>query len=291
MINSLFRRVTLFSVLLDDMATYTVAQDSGALLNALVRKGILSDQEAADIRAELTAESHAAVIGSVSGGKSTHALAISGRLQVQYAGINTDAVGKDSTNQLFVRRLYFGAKAAVGAGWTANLMYDFAGENFDKAYIEYAGRMGDLPYAVDLGVRKTNFGMEETTSSCSLDAIERSGVTRYFVEGSNGRRLGAGSYHVGAFFEGSPNARKGKTEGVFFGAVITNLERSSGPDGANSSSNNSQAYWADVGYTGFFGSERQNKFTVGAAASALTDIGGKTPTAGQISTASMSMEW
>ncbi|MCF3651865.1 porin [Synoicihabitans lomoniglobus] len=280
MTTNLFRRVVLLGALLSGLATAAMAQDSGALLNVLVRKGILTDQEAEDIRAELTAESHAALMSSISGGKSTHSLAISGRLQVQYAGINTDAAGVDSTNEVFLRRVYFGAKAAVGAGWTANLVYDFAGENFDKAYIEYAGLMGDQAFAVDLGVRKVNFGMEEWTSSGSLDSIERSGTTRYFVEGNNGRRLGAGSYRVGAFFEGNPNARKQKTEGVYYGAAVTNPERSSGPGGASDGSNNSQAYWADIGYSGFFGPESQSSYRVGAAVSLLSDQGGRNPTDG-----------
>ncbi|MGY8719822.1 MAG: porin, partial [Verrucomicrobiia bacterium] len=155
--------------------------DSGALLNVLVKKGILSDQEAKDIRAELAHDSHAAVTKSVSGGKSTNSLAISGRLQVQYAGIGSEAIGKANTNHLFLRRLYFGAKASLGTGWSANFIYDFAGENFDKAYIEYASVMGDQPFAVQAGIRKVNFGVDEITSSGSLDAIERSGATRYFV--------------------------------------------------------------------------------------------------------------
>jgi len=83
MTKSYFNRAVLIGVILAGCLTPLRAQDSGALLNVLVRKGILTDQEAEDVRAELTAESHAAVISSVSGGKSTHSLAISGRLQVQ----------------------------------------------------------------------------------------------------------------------------------------------------------------------------------------------------------------
>ncbi|WP_221031014.1 porin [Actomonas aquatica] len=278
MTNSLLRRVALLGAFLGGFASFAVAQDSGALLNVLVRKGILTDQEAEDIRAELTAESHAAVISSVSGGKSTHSLAISGRIQAQYAGLSSDANVAD-TSHIFLRRLYFGAKASVGANWSANLVYDFAGENFDKAFIEYTGNLGgELPFNLDVGVRKVNFGMEEWTSSGSLDAIERSGATRYFVEGNNGRRLGAGSYRTGVFFDAVPNARKQKTGGFFWGAAITNPERTEGPGGASSAgsdSNNTFAYWADAGYSIV---NAESSFRLGAAVGLLPDQGGRTPT-------------
>ena len=268
--------VSLF-VLVGGLTVTLPAQDSGALLNVLVKKGILSDQEAKDIRAELAHDSHAAVTKSVSGGKSTNSLAISGRLQVQYAGIGSEAIGKANTNHLFLRRLYFGAKASLGTGWSANFIYDFAGENFDKAYIEYASVMGDQPFAVQAGIRKVNFGVDEITSSGSLDAIERSGATRYFVESNNGRRLGAGSYHVGVFYEGNHNARKQKTTGWFYGGAITNPERSAGVSLASGSGNqitNTQAFWAGFGYSGELGADAVGKYQVGFEAAQLLDQGG-----------------
>jgi len=279
MTKSYFNRAVLIGVILAGCLTPLRAQDSGALLNVLVRKGILTDQEAEDVRAELTAESHAAVISSVSGGKSTHSLAISGRLQVQYAGLDTDAAGVASTHHLFLRRFYFGAKAGLGANWTANLVYDLAGNGFDKAFIEYLGRAGDTPFAIDVGLRKVNFGLEESTSSGSLDAIERSGATRYFVEGNNGRRLGAGSYRVGLFLEGNPNARGHKADGFFWGAAVTNPERAEGFDGASSAGSslvNTQAYWADLGYSGSTGVDGTTTYRLGAGVGLLPDQGGRT---------------
>lgn len=282
MIQTLLRRAALLGACTGILASFAPAQDSGALLNVLVRKGILSDQEAEDIRAELTADSHAAVISSISGGKSTHSLAISGRLQVQYAGLGSDANVAD-TSHFFLRRLYFGATAKLGAGWSANLVYDFAGENFDKAFIQYAGILGEsLPFNLDVGVRKVNFGMEESTSSGSLDAIERSGATRYFVEGNNGRRLGAGSYHTGVFFETNANARKQKSSGIYTGLALTNPERTDGPGGASSSGNDSNnvfAYWADVGYAHAELADTVS-YRIGAAVGLIPDHGGRLPSEG-----------
>ena len=259
------------------LGTSSYAQDSSALLNVLVKKGILTTEEAVELREDLAADVQAAVTKNVSGGKSTRSLAISGRMQVQYAGIGSTALGKANTNHLFLRRMYFGGKASLGTGWSANLIYDFAGENFDKAYIEYASVMGDQPFAIHAGIRKVNFGVDEITSSGSLDAIERSGTTRYFVESNNGRRLGAGSYHVGVFYEGNPNARKQKTTGWFYGGAITNPERSVGVSLASGSGNqitNTQAFWAGFGYSGELSGESGGKYQLGFEAAQLPDQGG-----------------
>lgn len=283
MITQLLRKFVPLLALVGGLSVSLPAQDSAALLNILVKKGILTNQEAQDLRTELSSDAKAAVTSSVSGGKSTTSLAISGRLQVQYAGIGSEAVGSADTNHLFLRRLYFGAKAGLGEGWTANFIYDFAGENFDKAFIEYAGVMGDQPFAVDVGIRKVNYSVDEITSSGSLDSIERSGTTRYFVESNNGRRLGAGSYHVGVFYEGNPNARKQKTTGWFYGGAITNPERSAGVNLAAGSGNritNTQAYWAGFGYSGVTGVDDSAKYQFGFEAGQLPDQGGQRPSEG-----------
>ena len=143
---------------------------SGALLDALVRKGILTDQEAEDLRADLSRDSQAFVMASVSGGKATNSLALSGRMQMQYVGLSTDQ-NVAAANQFFLRRIYFGVKAGVGADWSANLNYDFSGGNFDKAFMEWSGYAGATPLALDFGLRKVNLGYEETTSAGSLKAI------------------------------------------------------------------------------------------------------------------------
>ncbi|MBI5382121.1 MAG: porin [Opitutae bacterium] len=263
-------------------AVPALAQDSGALLDVLVRKGVLTAQEAENVRAELARDSAAAVVGSVSGGKSTHSVALSGRLQLQYAGLSTDQQ-LPAVNQFFLRRVYLGVRAGVGPSWTADFNYDFAGGNFDKAFMEWSGYVGDAPLTLDFGLRKVNLGYEEYTSSGSLKAIERSPVTRYFAEPNNGRRLGAASYRIGAFLEGgSLDARKGKSEGFFYGAAITNPQRTETTldatfDGAKFSSGtnyqnfNHPAFWANLGYTGLLSGGR---YQFGAAAGSLPDQGG-----------------
>ena len=179
------------------------AQDSGALIDALIRKGILTNQEAENIRADLVRESNTIPAHALGGGKSTDRLSVGMRLQTQYANIGTEISGNPVrpayTDQAFLRRMYLTLKAGVGGNWGATFTYDFASGYYDDAIIEWKPT-SDLSF--NFGLRKVNVGYEERASSGNLKSIERSGVTRYFVEGNNGRRLGAGSYRIGAFLDG-----------------------------------------------------------------------------------------
>ncbi|MBI2518468.1 MAG: porin [Opitutae bacterium] len=250
------------------------AQDSGPLIDLLVKKGIINDQEGEELRADLARDSAAGIISTISGGKSTVGLSIAGRIQVQYAGLSTDISGTAAdpaaTQHFFLRRIYLGAKANLGAGWTSSINYDFAGTTFDEAKITWT--QSDR-LSVDVGFRKVPVGLEEWyTSSGSLKAIERSPATRYFVEGNNGRRLGAGSYRIGAYLGGKT------PEGVFYNVAVTNPERNedaiAGVNSAGSAANNSLSYWGNLGYTG-----KANEgwtYTVSGSVGFLPDQGGKT---------------
>lgn len=245
------------------------AQDSGALLDALVRKGILNDQEAEDIRADLTRDFATSNIFASASGKSVTRIAISGRIQAQYDNISADnsgAVTADpaATSHFLLRRVYLGAKANLGSDFTGTLVYDFSGARFDAAMIEWSRQ--DM--TVGAGLRKVDFGFEERTSSTRLKAIERSGVTRYFVEDNNGRRLGAGAHRVGVFYTD-------KVGDFFYGAAVTNAERASTAalaSGTGGTGNNNLAYWANVGYKHKV--NETTNYTVGAGLGLLPDQGG-----------------
>ncbi len=248
-------------------ASSVFAQDSGALIEALVRKGILNDQEAEEIRADLTREVAAATpIFAVPGSKTATKLSIGARLQVQYAGLATDidgtAADPASTNHFFLRRVYLVTKASFGSNWSMNITYDAAEALFDVAAMQYK----DGPYTVDIGLRKAPLGYEELTSSGSLKAIERSGVTRYFIEPNNGRRLGASGYRIGVFGEAT-------TGNFTYGAAVTNPERVSSSTSAGNAATNKPALWAHGAFKGKSGS---TSYTFGAAVGNLPDQGGLT---------------
>lgn len=229
-----------------------VAQESGALIDALIRKGILTHQEAEDIRAELVRENNTVPARAMAQGKSTDRLSVGMRMQVQHAYLDTDVRGAafdpPATNHTFLRRMYLTLKAGVGGNWGATMTYDFVSAGYDDAILEWKPT-NDLSF--NFGLRKVAVGYEERSSSGNLKALERSGVTRYFVESNNGRRLGAASYRIGAFLDGKKELSSNL--GLFYTAAVTNPERNesfslSAATGDNT--NNTVAFWATAGLNG-----------------------------------------
>ncbi|MBS0663391.1 MAG: porin [Verrucomicrobia bacterium] len=247
------------------------AQDNKALIDVLIKKGILNEQEARQIQKDL-AKDNAAVDVSTSKGKYLQKLTLSGRFQIQYAGLSTDIDGTSadpaSTNHFFMRRMYLGAKAELGEGWSGNLNYDFAGSTFDAAFVQW--KRSDA-FVLDVGFRKVPFGLEEWyTSSSNLRAIERSPGTRFFVESNNGRRLGAGSYRTGVFLGGKD------ASGFFYNVAITNPERdesAAGVTAQGTAATNAMSYWGNVGYAG---KTDGGTYVLSASVGVLPDQGGRT---------------
>ncbi len=230
-------------------ATSTYAQESGPLIETLIRKGILTNQEAEDLRADMVREGN--VIPSVvtGGGKNTNRLSLGMRIQIQYANLDTDikgaAFGPVATQHALLRRMYLTLKAGIGGDWGAVMTYDFASGGYDDALIEWKPTP-DLTF--NFGLRKVNVVYEERSTSGNLKSIERSGVTRYFVEGNNGRRLGDASYHLGIFLDGKKELNAQNT--LIYGAAITNPERNESfalSAAAGDGTNNTPAFWANLG--------------------------------------------
>jgi phosphate-selective porin len=275
-----FWRALLLGVLL--MSVPVSAQESGALIDALIRKGILTNQEAEDIRAELVRESNVVPAQAFAGNKSTNRLNVGMRMQIQYAHLGTDirnaAVGPTTTDHFFLRRMYLTLKAGVGGNWGAVFTYDFAGGGYDDAILEWKPT-SDLTF--NFGLRKVNVAYEERASSGNIRAIERSSVTRYFVEANNGRRLGAASYRIGVFLDGKKDLTS--AFGFVYSAAITNPERSENfttSSSAGDGANNRFAYWANAGLTGKL--TNNGTWVAGVGAGYLPDQGGfGTTTLGQ----------
>ncbi|MEO6875083.1 MAG: porin [Opitutaceae bacterium] len=255
-------------------ASPAMGQDQ-ALINILIKKGILNEEEAKQITKELVTEDASSNV-STSGSKFIKKLTISGRIQSQYAGLSTNVddatIQPNATGHFFLRRIYLGAKAEFGQGWSGNLNYDFASTSFDAAFIQW--KQSDQ-FVLDMGFRKAPIGLEEwDTSSGSLKAIERSPITRYFVESNNGRRLGAGSYRTGVFVGGT-------NDGFFYNVAITNPERDEfsslngnsdpGVQAGGTAANNNLAYWGNVGYKGKF---TNGSYRFGTSVGMLPDQGG-----------------
>jgi len=215
------------------------AQDNSALLNILVRKGILTEQEAEDVRADLAKENSAA-LASTSKSPNLSKINLSGRVQAQYVGLDTDIDGSTSNpatvRHAFLRRVRIGMKPIFSNEWSAYINYDLTGSFFDAAYLE---KIFSPALTLQAGLKKAPIGYEEYfLSSGALKAIERSVVTRYFVESNNGRRLGAGKYRQGVWLSGRQGDFTWET-------AVTNLEGTyTGADSVStgSAANNGLAY-------------------------------------------------
>ncbi len=247
-------------------ATFVQAQDSKVLIDALIKKGILSTEEAKQIEADIKKSVPLDVQVRT---KPVTRLALSGRMQLQFDGLETDRIGVDNarTHHFFVRRARLNVSSDFGQDWSGVMEVDFINTSFSSLIVQYKGW---TDHVGTIGLRKVNFGIEENTSSGSLKAIERSAATRYFVESNNGRRLGAGSYRTGVYIDG-------KQGSFFYGAALTNPERTVTPGASSNNTNNNFAYWANAGVRNKING---GDYALGVNLGFLPDQGGKTLGAG-----------
>jgi hypothetical protein len=257
------------------LAPLVAAKDSGALLDLLIRKGILTNQEAENVRADLLRDSQTVPADVIAGGKSTDRLSVGMRMQLQYAHLDSDVRGAAfepvAVNHAFLRRMYLTLKAGVGGNWGATMTYDLASGGYDDAILEWKPT-ADLSF--NFGLRKVNVCYEERATSGNLKSIERSGITRYFVEANNGRRLGAGSYRIGAFLDGKKTLNA--QHHLVYGAAVTNPERNESftlSSGAGDGSNNNPSFWGNVGVAGKL-APNAGSWIAGIGAGYLPDQGG-----------------
>lgn len=255
------------------VSPFLFGQDSGALIDALIRKGILTNQEAEDIRADLVRENNTIPAHAMAPGKSTDRLTVGMRMQVQYANLGTEirgtAVNPVPTDHFFTRRMYLTLKAGVGGDWGATMTYDIASGGYDDAILEWKPTP-DLSF--NFGLRKVAVGYEERSSSGNLKGLERSSVTRYFVESNNGRRLGAASYRIGAFLDGKRDLTSTTT--LVYTAAVTDAERNESITGASLAGDNTNNHVAFWGTAALAGKLAQGTWLAGVGSGFLPDQGG-----------------
>jgi hypothetical protein len=253
------------------------AQDK-ATLDLLVKKGVITAEERAKtLQSSAATKTESGMDRVFTKEAGANRLTFSGRIQGQWeaaaytqtaAGVETQAA---DLNNVMMRRLYLGAKADVGAGFSGELVWNF-GDNSnasssstststssggittttttststtvragaaDKAVVTYEGAIGKF----DLGYQKVQFGQEENTSSSGLYTVERSMVTRYWAESNNGRRLGFGARHVGLHYSNKIVIGEGGPGTLAFGAAIVDAVQ-----GYNSTGVNDYGYYGNVSF-------------------------------------------
>ena len=269
---------------------FSQSTDNQALINALIKKGVLTDQEAKDITTEI-AKDQAAQGVSTNADAYIQKVTIGGRWQVQYVGLGTSidgtAVNPVSTEHFLLRRIYLNFGVQFADGFSGIVSYDAAVSAFNQAVLQW--KQSDL-FSIRAGLDKAPFGYEELYSSGDLKAIERSVVTNYFDNGANGRRLGASAYRTGIFAGGT-------YDGFYYAVALTNPERNEyagdstntavlinglgGVGSTGGATTNRFAYYGTIGYGGTFGEgPTKGKYKVGYETGFLPDQGGPGPTIG-----------
>jgi polyhydroxyalkanoate synthesis regulator phasin len=110
-------------------ASLAVAQDSGPLIDTLVKKGILTDQEGEDLRVELLKDFGTTAPGKLDISSSVTKLRIAGDVRVRYQYDNevaNNAVDKDNDRNRYRYRFRFAFTADLGPKWTAGLRLETA---------------------------------------------------------------------------------------------------------------------------------------------------------------------
>lgn len=109
-------------------ATLASAQDSGPLIDTLVRKGILTDQEAEDLRIDLLRDFGASSPGKLDVAPAVTKLRISGdaRIRYQYDNEQTNGVPAELDRNRYRYRFRLGLTANLGPKWSTGVRFESA---------------------------------------------------------------------------------------------------------------------------------------------------------------------
>jgi phosphate-selective porin OprO and OprP len=190
-------------------------------------------------------------------------LKYSGRIQAQWEGVGSDdSTSKEDRNHFYFRRLFLGGHAKMGDNWGGDIVMDFAASpNSDNTvFIDGASvwYQFDDSFRLDIGQLKVPFGMEETTSSSKLKAIERSAVNRQFAE-----TLKFNARHTGLFAKGSFDGGYSYDLAVVNSGQNHNSKDSGLKDGLYGYNSNELSYYGRLAYANYE-SELRHSFGVAA---------------------------
>ncbi len=203
-----------------------MADSTDDILNALIAKGVLTEEEGALLMKGRTGEKEAAEKkkeSSISAkykdgitfesGDKENSLTVNGRIQLDYRTYGDSNKDTGVADTFDVRRAYLGAKGKFAKYYEFGIVTDFASKDdtgkdksaqLDEAYI-------NLHYwdqaQFKFGQFKMPFSLEEQTSSRFIDFQERSLMTSYVP-----------AKEIGAMLHGEP------TKGVTYGLALSTGE-------------------------------------------------------------------
>jgi len=110
--------------------TLAHAQDSGPLIDTLIKKGVLTDQEGEDLRIELLKDAGTTPAGKLDISSNITKLKVYGDARVRYQydnEINNGSTVNSNDRGRFRYRVRFGATADLGPKWTTGFRFETAG--------------------------------------------------------------------------------------------------------------------------------------------------------------------
>ena len=238
----------IISLLVAGAAIAANAQDK-ALLETLVKKGMLTQQEAAQIAKESVTVTPAT--------KSTKSIKIFGGAQGWYTwGQDSQKAPTSKSKQtsgFTLRYVKLGVEADVGGGWSATVVTDFGSDGQARNYLDkvVASKKIDLDYlngTLQLGLRKANMGYEQNMCDFGQLAIERSVATQFFTNGSYNDDAvvkNFGGRTIGVFWDGNIT----QVEGLYYSAAVTSgLTETTDEFISTSQDSSALSFYAAMGY-------------------------------------------
>lgn len=230
------------------------AQDK-SILETLVKKGTISEQEAAQI-----AKDRVVVTPSSPDAK---VLTIGGGVDVWYSWGSQQVKSPSSgprvnTNGFELRYVKVDFGAEIIGGWTARVVTDFGSEGQKRNYLDTVVISKKIAFdyllgTLDVGMRKVNMGLEQGINDFDLLTIERSVATWFFTRPDIGdgllgvsRAKNFGSRAIGAFWDGAVE----QVDGLTYGAAVVGGNSYEGTSAklANYDGNNNLSFYANVAY-------------------------------------------
>lgn len=176
------------------LTSNAMAETTDDILNALIAKGVLTEEEGALLQKGRTGEKEAAAKKKESAvtasfkdgmkwesGDKANSMSVNGRIQLDHRDFNQDAAGTAANDKVAdtfdVRRAYLGAKGTFNKYYDWEVTADFAGQsNSSHLDVAYMNIKWWEQAQFQFGQFKMPFSLEERTSSRFIDFQERSFV-------------------------------------------------------------------------------------------------------------------
>lgn len=208
----------------------TFAQTSDPLIEALIQKGILTEEEARKIQSEVQKPPAPAAPVVRPSSSNIKDLQIRGRIQGQfgYSYAENDE-GSDDYSTFEMRRVRLGMRGTLFQNVRAQIEANFIPNSFSmrSAYLEWREHSWIYP---KFGYDKPLFGHEENTSSASIITVERSNINNQMAPGPITGASFSGSYEIFQYGAGMYTGRAnvnadGYDRYLYNGSIGVTLDR------------------------------------------------------------------